>query len=51
MERWSHGACSYCCLDDVDGDGFITQEELGLRYDVFCRNEEDGNDIVNDSKI
>ncbi len=44
-DRWSHGACSVCYMDDFDGDGFITQEDLGREFDAYCGNE-DGNDVV-----
>ena len=44
-DRWSHGACSACCIDDFDGDGFITREDLGSAHDAYCGNE-DGNHII-----
>lgn len=46
VDRWSHGICSACCSDDVDGDGFITREDLRRSDDAYCGKDEDGNDIV-----
>ncbi len=33
-------------MADVNGDGFITQEDRARGYDVYCGEDEDGNDIV-----
>ncbi len=40
--RFSDGGCTLCCLADIDGDGFITKQELSEGYDAFCGQDEDG---------
>ncbi len=36
ITRWSHVACSYCCLHDKDGDGFLTEHDVDLTYEMYC---------------
>ncbi len=40
-DRWIYGACMACCLNDNDGDGFITKDDLAKTYEVYCGNEEE----------
>ncbi len=40
--RFSNAGCTVCCMRDIDGDGFITKEELGQEYDNFCEQDENG---------
>ncbi len=42
VDRWSHVGCSVCCMHDKDGDGFLTEKDVDLTYEMFCG--EDGNE-------
>ena len=34
--RWAHTACGVCCLDDVDDNGSISEEDMGQHYGDLC---------------
>ena len=40
-DRWSQSACVVCCLQDKDGDNFITKEDMAVTYDMYCGGNED----------
>ncbi len=44
-DRWSHASCSVCCMQDLDGDGFISEEDLMRGYDIFCGDNVEGRYI------
>ena len=39
-DRWSNGACVTCCMQDMDGDNFITKDDLAATYDMYCGGNE-----------
>ena len=36
IDRWTRTACAICCMNDKDGDNFITKDDLAVTYDMFC---------------
>ncbi len=35
-DRWIFAGCSSCCMMDLDGDGFITEQDMRRIYDYMC---------------
>ena len=44
--RWSHVACSVCCIHDKDGDGFLTEKDVELTYEMYCGDDRDEQESV-----
>ena len=40
-DRWSHIACSACCMHDKDGDNFLTENDITLSYELQCGEDAD----------
>ncbi len=36
FDRWAHTGCGICCLDDVNDDGYISEEDIGQHYEDLC---------------
>ncbi len=35
-DRWAHTACGICCVDDVDDNGSISEDDMHQHYEDFC---------------
>ena len=36
FDRWAHLACGMCCIDDVDDNGYITEEDMTQHHADLC---------------
>ena len=35
-DRWAHTSCGICCLDDVDDNGAISEDDMKQHYWDLC---------------
>ncbi len=35
-DRWTFAGCTSCCMKDLDGDRFITEQDMKRLYDYAC---------------